>query len=687
MADTPASNNADTAQTPLKLSNENFSDAGEDEVEALPATNSDPTSDVASTAEPRDPDAPEPTILGYDPDGEFGDMDEMAAWMAATDANANQADIDAIFSDSGVTPEAVQQMEQEIQALEQGQKYTAHWDSFCADNLPPADQMPEFKFGKIWLRHPDRLNAVTELLDRMVFAGHADSPCFKTSKGVWSYTDVYRDSNQIAHVLMDEMGVIPGARVLLRGFNTPLLCATFLAVLKIGAVAVPTPPSMKARDLARIVDKAQCNFAICDDRLTAELARVQEKRAGLYEVLTYAGNGQRPDGAAGYTGPETGPEDWRYMEPLMAPKEPQFDNFDTAAEDICLIAFTSGTSGDVKGTMHHHRDLIVTADCMPRTVLPVMPNDVFVSNMPLSEVFGLSSLVLFPMRIGASSILLQQFDPKVLIQAIDRLNATVCCSSPSSYRAMLELTDKFDASRLNTCVSSGEPLAPSVYNQWRNRTGSSIIDAFGSTELLGRVIASPMEDIRPGSTGKPVEGYHCRVVDEGFRDIPTGMAGRLLVKGPTGCRYLGGENQTAYVKQGWNVTGDLYSIDADGFFWFRGRMDDIIDNGGYEIVAPEIEELLLDHEAVADCAVVAAPDKALGTIAKAYVVPAPGQTAGDELAKVLANYIRNREDAFKCPTRWDFVPTLPRTDSGVMQRYKLREHAKKQYAKDQSMRR
>ncbi len=668
------------ALSPLKLSSNQYMDDDEaDDVAPLPeqAAAREPAPEAAPA---RDPNAPEPTMIGYDPDGEFGDMDEMAAWMAATGDNASQDDIDAILSDSGVTPEAADQMEAEIAALEQGQRYTAHWDNFCADNMPPEDQLPEFKFTKIWLRHPDRINAVTDLLDRMVFAGHADNPCFKTSKGVWSYTDVYRDANQLAHVLMDEMGVIPGSRVLIRGFNTPLLCSAFLAILKVGAVAVPTPPSMKARDLARIVDKAQVNFALCDDRLTAELAKVQEKRPGLYEVLVFAGNGQRPEGAANYEGPETGPNDWRYAEPLMQPKEPQFDNFDTSAEDICLIAFTSGTSGDVKGTMHHHRDLMVTADCMPRTTMPSGPEDVFVSNMPLSEAFGLSTLILFPMRVGASAILLQQFEPKILMQAIAKLKATICCSSPASYRVMLDYTKKFDVSGLTTCVSTGEMLSASLSNQWHNLTGSTIIDAFGSTELLGRVIASPLDELRPGATGKPVEGYLCRVVDESYRDIPAGMTGRLIVKGPTGCRYLAGENQTDYVHNGWNVTGDLYSIDADGFYWFGGRMNDIIDNGGYEIVAPEIEEMLLEHPAVADCAVVAAPDQALGTVAKAYVVPARDQKAGEALIKELMAFIRKREDAFKCPTHWDFVPSLPRTDAGIMQRYKLREYAKKQYA-------
>ncbi|MBV6633623.1 MAG: AMP-binding protein [Alphaproteobacteria bacterium] len=665
------------AMAPLKLSQAQFDDQ---DGEVAPLPEAAPVEEEAAEPEPAaDPNAPEPTLMGYDPDGEYADLEDMAAWMGASDGNSNQADIDAIMGDSGVTPEAASQMDEEIAALEAGQKYTSHWDNFCADNLPPEDQLPEFKFPKIWLRHPDRLNAVTDLLDRMVFAGHADSPCFHTSKGVWSYTDVYRDSNQLAHVLMDELGVIPGARVLIRGFNTPIMMAAFLAVLKVGAVAVPTPPSMRARDLARIVDKAQINFAICDDRLTAELAKVQEKRPDLYEVLVFAGNGQRPDGAAGFEGPETGPNDWRYAEPLMAPKEPQFDNFDTAAEDICLIAFTSGTSGEVKGTMHHHRDLIVTADCMPRSALPSIPEDIFVCNMPLSETFGLCSLLLFPMRIGASSILLQQFEPKVLIQAIGRLKATVCCSSPSSYRAMLEYTGKVDVTSLTTCVSSGEPLSSAVYTQWRNQTGSNIIDAFGSTELLSRVVASPLDEIRPGATGKPIEGYACRVVDEGFRDLPAGMSGRLVVKGPTGCRYLGGERQTEYVQRGWNVTGDLYSVDADGFYWFQGRMDDVIDNGGYEIMAPEIEEMLLEHHSVADCAVVAAPDKALGTVAKAYIVPARGVKPDDELITELRDFVRKREDAFKCPTHWDFVPSLPRTDAGVVQRYKLREYAKRQF--------
>lgn len=657
------------ASAPLKLSASQYDDP-------------DAMAPAAAAASPAVPASAEPTVVGYDPDGEFGDMD-MAALMGM-EGNSNQADIDAILSDSGVTPEAAQQMEAEIATIEQGQRYTAHWDNFCADHMPPDDQLPDFKFTKIWLRHPDRVNAVTELLDRMVFAGHDSSPCFRTSKGVWSYADVYREANQLAHVLMDEMGVIPGSCVMLRGFNTPLLCAAFLAILKVGAVAVPTPPSMKARDLARIVDKADVNFALCDDRLTAELARVQEKRPNLYEVLVFAGNGQTPNSVAEYTGATEGPHGWRYVEPLMQPKEPQFDNFDTAAEDICLIAFTSGTSGGVKGTMHHHRDLIVTADCMPRSVLPAAPQDVFVCNMPISVAFGLSSLMLFPMRIGASSILLQQFEAKILLQAIARLGATICCTSPSSYRAMLDVPGRLSLSSLNTCVSTGEPLSASLYNMWHDRTGSSIIDALGSTEMLSTFIASPMDEVCPGATGKPVEGYQCRVVDESFRDLPPDMTGRLVVRGPTGCRYLGGEHQTDYVQDGWNVTGDLYSIDREGFFWFRGRRNDIIDTGGYEVVAPEVEELLLNHHAVADCAVVAAPDKALGTVAKAYVVPAPDQAASDDLVRELMEYVRERIDSFKSPTHWDFVATLPRTDAGVLQRYKLREYAKRQYQEQQA---
>jgi len=666
---------------PLKLSAANFHDDEEGVVAALPKAEAADEPYAPPPGAMLDPDRPEPTMLGYDPDGEFDDMD-MAALMGL-DANNSQTDIDAILSDAGLTPEAAEQMEAEIAAIEQGQRYTAHWDTFCADQMPPEDQLPEFKFPKIWLRHPERINAVTELLDRMVFAGHADNPCFLTSKGTWSYTDVYRDANQLAHVLMDELGVIPGSRVLLRGFNTPMLCAAFLAILKVGAVAVPTPPSMKARDLARIVDKAQVNFALCDDRLTAELVKVQEKRPDLYEVLLISGNGQRPVGASGYDGPESGDHGWRFVEPLMVPKEPQFDNFDTAAEDICLIAFTSGTSGEVKGTMHHHRDLMVTSDCVPRTVLPAMPQDIFVCNMPLSAPFGLSSMILFPMRIGACSVLLQQFEPKVLIQAIAKLKATICCTSPSSYRAMLEYARKFDISCLTSCISTGEPLSASLYTQWRNMTGSTIIDGIGSTEMLSMFIASPLDEVRPGATGKPIEGYICRVVDESFRDIPAGMTGRLIVQGPTGCRYLGGEQQTDSVQRGWNVTGDFYSIDKDGFFWFRGRFDDIIDTGGYEILSPEIEEILIEHEAVADCAVVAAPDKALGRVAKAYVVPAPGFKPGEELSRKLMEFMRSREDSFKCPTHWDYVPVLPRTDAGVIQRYKLREYAKRQYMQHQ----
>ena len=627
-------------------------------------------------------DADEPTIVpeGYDPDGSW--EPDVTAWMSKT--QDRQAEIDAILADAGVTPEVAAQMQRELDELEAGRRYTAHWDSFCADQMPPPELMPEFKFSKIWLRHPERLNAASELLDRMVSAGHGNSPCFRTARGIWRYQDVLVTANAVAEALLDDFGVVPGTRVLLRGYNTPYLFVIFMALLKLGAVAVPCPPSMRARDLMRIIDQAQISCILCDDRLIDEVRLVHHKQPINGDIVQFSGTTQHDFETlrqSSWQAPASA-VDWPWLETHILQKTGHFDNFDTAAEDICLIALTGGTSGNVKGAMHHHRDLMVAADGMLRTTLMASPQDIFVCNLPLSAVSGLLTLVLMPMRVGASSILLQQFDPQTMLTAIGRLKATILLCTPTTLRLIMDMLPQHDISSLQAVIANGETLPAPLAVRWMNLTGCRIIEAINTTGMLAMFIASPIDEFIPGSTGQPIDGYQCRVVDESMRDLPPKMRGRLAVKGPTGYRFLGVENQRDYVDDGWNLTGDFYMVDKEGFFWFRGRADDIIDNGGYEIFSPRVEAILADHPDIVDVGVVAAPDKALGIVVKAYVVAGPKAPAPDVFARELTLYARKLMDVYEAPIRWDFVPMLPRTDSGTLLRYKLRDHAAKQYHED-----
>lgn len=629
--------------------------------------------------------ATEPTIIpdDYDPDGAW--EPDVSVWLNKT--QDRQAEIDAILADAGVTPEAAAQMQRELDELEAGRRYTAHWDSFCADHMPPRELMPEFKFSRIWLRHPERLNAASELLDRMVASGHGASPCLHTAKGAWTYQQMLSMANAIAETLLDDFGVVPGSRVIIRGFNTPCLFATFLALLKLGAVAVPTTPSLRGRDLARIAAMTQATCILCDDRLVTELWQTDQQQSLGCDIIQFSGANQHDFAAMKsmptWVPPESASTPWPWLEAYIQQKTGHFDNFDTAAEDVCLIALTGGVSGNIKGAMHHHRDLIVAADCLLRTTLQAGVNDVFACNMPLSSVSGLLALLLMPMRVGASSILLQNFDARTLLKGIERFKATIVLCTPTNLRHILDLHRDFVIESVQAIITNGEHLSAALAARWINVTGIRLIEAINSTGMLAMFIATPIDEFVPGATGTAIDGFLCRVVDESMRDMPPNMRGRLAVKGPIGNRFIGAENQEHYVQDGWNLTGDFYAQDKDGFFWFRGRADDIIDNGGYEVFSPKVEAIMAEHPDIIDIGVVAAPDKALGIVVKGYVVPGPKAPPPDVFARELTLYARERMDVYEAPIRWDFVTALPRTDNGALLRYRLRDHAARQYQKEQ----
>jgi 2-aminobenzoate-CoA ligase len=442
--------------------------------------------------------------------------------------------------------------------------------------------------------------------------------------------------------------------VLLRGPNNPWLAACWLGVLKAGGVAVATMPMLRAAELSRICDVARVQLALCDHRFTAELtaAAVPGMR-----IVSF------------------GATDLDDLTAAAAAKPATFASVQTAADDVAMIAFTSGTTGRPKAAMHFHRDLLAVTDTFSARVLKPVPDDLFAGTPPLAFTFGLGALLLFPMRVGAATLLLEKATPAELADHIASRGVTVLSTAPTAYRAMLAAGKADQLRGLRRPVSAGEPLPESTWTAFYQATGVKIIDGIGSTEMLHIFISSADDDIRPGSTGRVVPGYTAAVVDADGIPVPDGEPGRLAVKGPTGCRYLNDERQQTYVRNGWNLTGDTYTRDADGYFWYQARSDDMIISGGYNIAGPEIEDVLLSHPDVAECGVVGAPDEARGQIVKAYVILRPGAVGDEAKARELQDLVKARIAPYKYPRAVEFVVTLPRTNTGKLQRFLLREQA------------
>ena len=535
---------------------------------------------------------------------------------------------------------------------------SAHLDHFTRDNLPPAADWPDFRFTLPELRYPDRFNCAVELLDRWIARGHGERPCLISPTETWTYAALAERVNRIANVLTRDLGLVPGNRVLLRGPNSPMMVAAYLAAIKAGGIVVATMPLLRAKEIAYPLVKAAIRLALCDRRLADEIEKARATAPGL-ERIVYWG-----DGAADA------------LEAMMA--KPGYQTFaacDTAGDDVCLIGFTSGTTGEPKGTMHFHRDLLATCDSYGRHVLRADASDRFIGSPPLAFTFGLGGLVLFPLRVGAATILLEKASPDELIAAIERHRATVCFTAPTAYRAMLARLAGHDIASLRKCVSAGEALPKATYEAWRAATGIRIMDGIGATEMLHIFIGSPEDAIRPGATGRVVPGYEACILDDDGREVPPGTLGRLAVRGPTGCRYLADDRQTKYVHGGWNVTGDTYVMDADGYFWYQARSDDMIISAGYNIAGPEVEAALLAHPAVAECGVVGVADEERGQIVAAFVVPAAGAIADAALARQLQDHVKATIAPYKYPRAIEFVAELPKTQTGKLQRFELRRRA------------
>ena len=535
---------------------------------------------------------------------------------------------------------------------------TAHIDTFTRDNLPPPAQWPDFLLDGF--QYPEYLNAGYELTDRLVGQGFGDHTALIGNGRRRTYKELSDWTNRLAHALVEDYGVQPGNRVLIRSANNPAMVACWLAATKAGAVVVNTMPMLRAGELAKIVDKAEIGLALCDTRLMDEMVACAKENRFLKKVIGF-------DGTANHDAE---------LDRIALDKPVRFEAVKTGRDDVALLGFTSGTTGVPKATMHFHRDLLVIADGYAREVLGVTPDDIFVGSPPLAFTFGLGGLAVFPLRFGATATLLENASPPNMIEIIETYRATVSFTAPTAYRAMMKAMDEgADLSSLRVAVSAGETLPGPVFEEWVAKTGKPILDGIGATEMLHIFISNRFEDMRPASTGRPVGGYEARIVDEDMNEVPRGTVGRLAVRGPTGCRYMADDRQRAYVRDGWNLTGDSFFQDEAGFFHFAARSDDMIISAGYNIAGPEVEAALLAHDAVAECAVIGAPDEARGQIVEAYVVLARGRIGDAEMARRLQDHVKATIAPYKYPRSVRFIEALPKTQTGKIQRFRLREHA------------
>ncbi len=532
---------------------------------------------------------------------------------------------------------------------------SAHSDSFARDNLPPAADWPDLLLEGF--EYPEKLNAAYELTDAMVAKGFGDHTALIGNGRRRTYKELTDWTNRLAHVLVEDLGVKPGNRVLIRSANNPAMVACWLAATKAGAVVVNTMPMLRAVELKTYVEKAQITHALSDTRLMDEMIACAKGSETLKTVVGF-------DGTASHDAE---------LDRLALTKPVQFETVPTSQDDVALIGFTSGSTGNPKATMHFHRDLLIIADGYAREVLNVQPEDVFVGSPPLAFTFGLGGLAIFPLRFGATATLLETASPPNMIEIIESYKATVCFTAPTAYRAMLRAMDEgADLSSLRAAVSAGETLPGPVYDEWQRKTGKPMLDGIGATEMLHIFISNRFEDHRPACTGKPVTGYEAKVIGEDGAELPRGEIGRLALRGPTGCRYMFGERQSEYVQNGWNISGDAFSQDADGYFHFAARNDDMIISSGYNIAGPEVEAALLSHPAVAECAVIGVPDEARGALVEAHVVLGEGATPSDDMIKQLQDHVKATIAPFKYPRSVVFTDALPKTESGKIQRFRLR---------------
>lgn len=528
-------------------------------------------------------------------------------------------------------------------------------DNFAPNHLPPIELQADYIWDHADFQFPESLNCVYRLLDRHIDEGNGNRVAIQTFEERWTYQDLYEKSNQIAHVLVEDLGFKSGNRVLIRSANNAMFVACWFAILKAGGIVVATMPLLREKELSVMIESAEISHAFCDIRLIDALKSVES--GFLKSICTYDGSNENPS----------------ELEQLMSSKPKIFTNYHTLSNSVCLIGFTSGTTGKPKMTAHYHKDILLICEAFPKYSLQPTINDIFTGSPPLGFTFGLGGLVLFPFYFGASTFLIEKPTPELLLKAIEEYKITICFTAPTAWRVITTLVRNFDISSLRKCVSAGETLPVKVWEDWLDATGLKIIDGIGSTEILHIFISSNEDNMRKGATGLPIRGYEAKIIDENGNELPNNQPGRLAVRGITGCKYLNSEEkQKEYVQYKWNLTGDIFKKDDDGYFWFVARGDDMIISSGYNIAAIEIESVLLTHPDIAECAVVGLPNEERGMLVCANIVLKENSKACDELAKSIQDWFKQMAAPYKYPREIRFMESLPKTETGKIQRFKLK---------------
>jgi 2-aminobenzoate-CoA ligase len=534
---------------------------------------------------------------------------------------------------------------------------SAQHDRFVHDRLPPAAQWPQLRYDLPELKFAGQLNLVHELLDNAQAKGFAERPLLRSSRITLTYADVQDRVDRICRVLTEDLGLVPGNRVLLRGGNTIALALAWLAVVKAGLIAVATMPLLRARELGDIIDKAQPTVALCDIKLLDELELARKERPVLATVVPF--NALNEPGS---------------LAVRSAQKDGNFAPCPTSADDIAMMAFTSGTTGKPKAAVHTHRDVLAACECWPRHVLRATPDDIVVGSPPLAFTFGLGGMLVFPMWAGASIYFPDApYTPETMVRTINDAGATICYTAPTFYRQMAPFAREHGVGKLRICVSAGEGLPDATRQLWKQASGIEMTDGIGATEMFHIFISCAPQDVKRGAVGKAVPGYAAKVVDDDGNEVPRGTIGKLAVIGPTGCKYLDDPRQANYVKDGWNYPGDAFLQDDDGYFFYQARADDMIITSGYNVGGPEVEDALLRHPAVAECGVIGKPDEERGMIVKAFCVLKPGHAGDAAMVKALQDHVKASIAPFKYPREIQFVDSLPRTETGKLQRFRLRQ--------------
>lgn len=531
-------------------------------------------------------------------------------------------------------------------------------DNFAHDNLPPLNLQPNYITGHSDFEFAENLNCVEYLLDRHIEEGNGNAIAMQTFDTTWTYNDLYEKANQIANVLTDDLNFVSGNRVLIRSANNPMYVACWFGILKAGGIAVATMPLLREKELTVIADNAKISHAFCDYRLEEELLSV--KSSYLKHIVSFDGAEKNP----------------KKLEALITGKPTTFKNYPTKSDSVAIIGFTSGTTGKPKMTAHYHKDMLAICKAFPKYSLDPNPNDVFIGSPPLGFTFGLGGLVLFPFYYGASSFLMEKPSADDMLKAIQDYKITVCFTAPTAWRILTTKVADYDVSSLRKCVSAGETLPEKVWDDWYKATGLRIIDGIGATELLHIFISSNEDTMRKGATGLPIRGYEAKIVDNKGNEAPTGEPGRLAVRGITGCKYLANEErQQKYVENGWNITGDVFRKDEDGYYWFVARSDDMIISSGYNISAIEVENVLLMHDAVEECAVTGIPDEDRGMLVCAHIVLKDKSKASDTFTKEIQDWFKASAAPYKYPRKVCYLEALPKTETGKIQRFKLKNTA------------